>query len=352
MINTLCLGYTTDHLGLIYFNTHTHTLEHRYKLEKDAPHIARELLKQLGWGISNGRERVLSHRHRDYVAPELWSYLRSNYFVDLEQQSDFNAARRMRRFDSVSRDRVMQSMNFDRELSSPAFDTTASSLSNRKSVRIKNMTIVKKSGEKSNRDAMLRTWCSSAKRENFNHVSHFNAHFVVNKYSNTRSTLFLKTAYSLSIRPLEQQLNTGMFASIRMRHSESVADYEKRLQLMRNKVVDSTGFPISDDLAVMTLFNGLRIEIASRIFEQQRKDFPGIIHSSYDKRAKWLLSLEIDETYVEFSLCNHSTTYKLFSSNTKTYKNQLRIGSWRSCLNHKGRIVTSRKHSNRFGITP
>ena len=288
--------HLNDILEHQYSNT---TLEHRYKLEKSAPHIARELLKQLGWGISNGRERVLSQRHRDYVAPELWSYLRTNYFEDMKQQSECNnEARRMRRFDSVSRDRVMKSMNFDKEPTSPAFDTTRSALSNRKSVRIKNMKIVKKSGEKSNRDAMLRT-----------------------------------------------------FASIRMRHSESVADYEKRLQLMRNKVVDSTGFPISDDLAVMTLFDGLRIEIASRIFEQQRKDFPGIIHSSYDKRAKWLLSLEIDETYVEFSLCNHSTTYKLFSSNTKTYKNQLRIGSWRSCLNHKGRIVTSRKHGNRFGIT-
>lgn len=216
-----------------------------YKLERGAPHIARELLKQLGWGISSGRERLfLTHRHRDYVAPELWSYLCSNYFVDLEQQPDESQARRMRRFDSVSRERVMRSMNFDKEPISPGFEVTNSCLSNRKSVRLKNLNIVKNSGQESNRDVMIRR-----------------------------------------------------FASVRMRHSESVQDYEKRLQVMRDKVVDSTGFPISDDLAVMTLFNGLRIEIASRVFEKQREEFPGIAHSSYEKRAKWLVSLKIDETY-------------------------------------------------------
>ena len=86
------------------------------------------------------------------------------------------------------------------------------------------------------------------------------------------------------------------FASIRMRHSESVQDYEKRLQVMRDKVVDSTGFPISDDLAVMTLFNGLRIEIASRVFEKQRENFRNRTFV-VRKTCKWLVSLKIDETY-------------------------------------------------------
>jgi hypothetical protein len=183
------------------------------------------------------------------VAPELWNYLCTNYFVSMESHV-------LRHFNSMHRDRVMGSMRFDSE--GPGFDSDKSPSIDkyvgwnsprsaarlRKSIRIKNMNIVKESAAKSNRQLMLRS-----------------------------------------------------FMSIKMRPSEEIVGYVTRLRKMKNKVVDCTGVPVSDDLAVMTLLDGLRIEIASGVCEQQRKDFPGIINLPFDKLATWLLSLNIDDSF-------------------------------------------------------
>eukprot|EP00939_MAST-03C_sp_MAST-3C-sp1_P003663 g3663.t1 len=245
-----------------------------FQLENDEPHVATQVLREMGWGTSAGRERF-SGSNLWYVAPSLWV----KYVHEFKQ--------------------VVENVKSSKTNHEISMTTTPMALGNSAA------TVT------TTRFADASSLLRDAKIAKDNDSSSAKPLYTPAK-TTASSKMSDRVNECLRVNLLREFLET------RMKAHESLRAYETRVSLLREKIERFTNAKISDDLAIASLFRGLRPSIASSVYEKEaeeerRRMDDGAPPMSYDKKAHWLRSLFVDGSF-EIGPGDRVTICKPFSS--------------------------------------